>query len=112
MFSALNYFTEQDVLFIFERVFFALSKDKGREAKFYVGEIPNKAKLWDFANTVEYEKMYFDSLKAGKSAIGTWFIPEDLVKMAKYVGFSKANVIELPDWHINSHFRFDLLLMV
>ena len=42
--------------------------------------------------------MYFDSVKNGTPAIGTWFVKNDLVKLAEYAGFSKIEIVEQPSW--------------
>ena len=56
--------------------------------------------------------MYFDSIKKGTPKIGTWFIKDDLAKMASYTGFNQCKIIEQPDWLFNSNYRFDMKLEV
>lgn len=108
LYFALQHFTELEALLVMESVFGSLNKDSA--GIFYIGDIPDRNKLWEFANTNEYVRMYFDRLKQGNPAVGSWFLADDLVKMAKYVGFSTVEVIKQPDWQINSSWRFDLLL--
>jgi ubiquinone/menaquinone biosynthesis C-methylase UbiE len=105
LYFAIQYLSEKETIFLFETAHNIL-KNKG--GVFYIGDIPDREKLWDFANTKEYAKMYFDSVKIGTPAIGAWFLKNDLMKLAEYAGFSKCKIIEQPDWQINSKYRFDV----
>jgi len=109
LYFALQHFSERETVLLFEKAH-ALLKHTG--GMFYIGGIPDRLKLWDFANTREYEKIYFDEVKHETPSIGTWFIQEDLVRLADYAGFSSCERIALPGWQMNSHFRFDLKLQV
>ena len=104
LYFAIQYFSEKDVIFLFEKAYDLLEKG----GVFYIGDVPDREKLWDFANTVEYESMYFESVKSEEPAIGTWFIKNDLLKMGAWVGFSKTEIITQPEYQFNSNYRFDL----
>jgi len=106
LYFALQHFSERETIILFETVHNILKYG----GVFYIGDIPDKEKLWNFANTTEYEKVYFDSIKNGTPVIGTWFVKDDLKKLSKYAGFSKCEIIEQPDWQINSTHRFDMKL--
>jgi cyclopropane fatty-acyl-phospholipid synthase-like methyltransferase len=113
LYSALQYFSEPETIRLFEMARAALADAKGGAGGiFYIGDIPDRARLWHFANTPEYRRMYFDSVKNQRSAIGTWFLKEDLLHLAEYAGFHKAEIVEQPEWQINSRFRFDMRLEV
>jgi cyclopropane fatty-acyl-phospholipid synthase-like methyltransferase len=106
MYGALQYFSERESIGIFETIFRSLIKG----GAFLVGDIPDIDRLFDFYRKPEWVTAYFNSLKAGTPAVGTWFKREILVAMAKHVGFSDARILcQHPDL-INSHYRFDLLL--
>ena len=107
---AIQHFSEKEVICIFEKTHGILKNNGGGVV--YIGDIPDREKLWDFASTEEYVKMYFDSVKNGTPAIGTWFVKNDLVKLAEYAGFSKIEIVEQPSWQFNSNYRFDLKLEV
>jgi hypothetical protein len=77
----------------------------------YIGGIPDREKLWTFANTPEYEKAYIDSLKNGMPAIGTWYEKTFLRKTADWARFSRCEIIEQPSWQSDSRFRFDIKLI-
>ena len=105
-YAALQYFSEKEVIIIFEKVYDAL-KDGGI---FYIGDIPDQRKLWDFANTIEYENDYFYRLKTDQPAIGYWFDQEFLVKLARYTGFSSSKIIQQQKWQSDSRYRFDIII--
>lgn len=107
LYFAIQHFSEKETILLFETAYNILKNNGGI---FYIGDIPDRQKLWDFANTKEYAKMYFDSVKNDAPAIGTWFIKEELKKIADYAGFSKCEIIEQPNWQINSKYRFDMML--
>jgi cyclopropane fatty-acyl-phospholipid synthase-like methyltransferase len=107
LYFALQHFSEQESISFFEKVFSCLEQG----GVFYIGDIPDREKLWTFANTAEYEKIYFDNLKNNTPAIGTWFLKNDLLKLANYTGFSSAEIIMQPDYQINSKYRFDMKLI-
>ena len=109
LYFAIQHFSEKETVFLFETAYSIL---RNRGGVFYIGDIPDREKLWDFANTKEYVKMYFDSIKNETPAVGTFFIKDDLMKLAEYIGFSKWELIEQPDWQINSSYRFDMKLEV
>jgi ubiquinone/menaquinone biosynthesis C-methylase UbiE len=110
LYFAIQHFSERQTISLFETAHRILKDTAGERRIFYIGDIPDREKLWDFANTKEYAKMYFDSIKNETPAIGTWFIKNDLIKLADYAGFSKCEIIEQPSWQINSSYRFDMKL--
>ena len=110
LYFAMQYFSEKEAIFLFETAYSILKNTTG--GIFYIGDIPDRRKLWDFANKKEYARMYFDSIKIDTPAVGTWFIKDDLMELSEYAGFSKCEIIEQPSWQINSRYRFDMKLEV
>jgi ubiquinone/menaquinone biosynthesis C-methylase UbiE len=106
IYFALQHFSERDAIILFQKVYQTL-KNGG---KFYIGDIPDREKLWDFACNEKYVSMYFESIKKNTPAIGTWFLQNDMLKMSKWAGFKSAEIIIQPEYQINSRYRFDLLL--
>ncbi|MDR3258496.1 MAG: class I SAM-dependent methyltransferase [Fusobacteriaceae bacterium] len=104
--GSIQYFSEKEVLILLEKIYSNLKQ----EGVFYIGSIPDRLKLWNFASTKYYESLYFENLKKDTPAIGTWFVKDDLVKMSEYVGFSKIEIIDLPDWMHDARCRFDMKL--
>jgi ubiquinone/menaquinone biosynthesis C-methylase UbiE len=107
IYFSIQHFTEREAILLFEKMFKCLKPN----GIFYIGDVPDRVKLWQFANTDEYAKMYFESVKNEAPVIGTWFLQEDLLKMAHYAGFSHGEIIEQPVYQINSRYRFDLKLI-
>jgi ubiquinone/menaquinone biosynthesis C-methylase UbiE len=107
LYFALQYFSEKEAVLLFEKVYKCLKPD----GVFYIGDIPDRNKLWEFAYTDEYKKMYFDSIKTDTPAIGTWFLQSDLVEIARYAGFSQIEIINQPEWQFNHFWRFDIKLI-
>lgn len=106
MYGALQHFSDREAIGIFETTYQSLIKG----GSFLIGDIPDIDRLFVFYNKPEWVKAYFDSVRTNTPAIGTWFKKEVLVEMAKYVGFSHAEVATQHPDMINSHYRFDLLL--
>lgn len=104
---ALQHFTEQETLFIFKKIKKWLKKG----GKCYIGDIPDREKIWIFFNTEERENVYFDSLENNTPIIGNWFNKSVLEKLASYCGFSKSEIINQNEDMINTHYRFDILLI-
>jgi ubiquinone/menaquinone biosynthesis C-methylase UbiE len=106
IYFALQFFSERETIGIFEKIFQSLVQG----GTFLVGDILDIDRLFVYHNKPVWKKAYFDSVKNNAPAVGTWFKAEVLAEMAKYVGFSYAEIIgQRPDL-INSHYRFDLLL--
>jgi len=104
---ALQHFTEQETLFIFKKI----NKWLKKGGKCYIGDIPDRDKIWKFFNTEERENAYFNSLENDTPIIGNWFNKSVLGKLASYCGFSKSEIINQNEDMINAHYRFDILLI-
>lgn len=104
---ALQHFTLQESFVILNKLFDACKEG----AVLLIGDIPDIEKKYDFFNTNERKKAYFESLPTNTPIIGEWFLKADLLHMAKYVGFSSCSIIDQPEFCINSHYRFDLKLI-
>ncbi|MDR2510286.1 MAG: hypothetical protein LBC77_06545 [Spirochaetaceae bacterium] len=104
---SLQHFEESDAVCLFEKALSWLLPG----GVFYIGDIPDREKVWTFAITPEYEKSFFDLLKSGKPAIGTWYEKNFLRKAADWAHFSRCEIIEQPSWQINSGYRFDIKLI-
>lgn len=105
MYFALQHFSEREALLIFEKAYDCL--DDG--GQFFLGDIPDVNRKWQFVSTIEYEHMYFDSLKSDTPSIGSWFDPVFLEKLAAYTGFRSAAAFRQPENQINSRYRFDFI---
>jgi ubiquinone/menaquinone biosynthesis C-methylase UbiE len=106
MYAALQYFNEREVISIFDMIHQTLKYG----GLFLIGDIPDIDRLFVFYNTPKWVTAYFDSVKSNTPVVGTWFKKDILLNMAKYTGFTKAEIIDQHPDLINSHYRFDLLL--
>jgi ubiquinone/menaquinone biosynthesis C-methylase UbiE len=106
MYGALQYFSEREAIGLLESMHRTLSPG----GIWLVGDVPDIDRLFAFYRTPVWVAAYFDSVKAGTPAVGTWFKKEVLLAMAKYVGFRHAEVLDQHPSLINGHYRFDLRL--
>ena len=103
---AIQHFTEQEVIEIFTQVFNVLSEG----GVFYIGDIPDVSRRFDFFNNTERRSAFFKSVKDNSPIIGTWFHPHFLQYLGDYTGFSDVQVLSQPDNLIFSHYRFDIIM--
>lgn len=106
LYYALQYFNERETIGIFQSIYQSLRQG----GRFLIGDIPDIDRLFTFYNKPEWVCAYFNSVRNGTSAVGTWFKKEILMEMARYVGFRKAVLLTQHPDLINSHYRFDILL--
>lgn len=106
MYGALQYFTDRETIGIFETIYQSLMQG----GTFLIGDILDIDRLFVFHNKPEWVRAYFYSVRNNTPAVGTWFKKEILVELAKYIGFSNAEILSQHPDLINSHYRFDLLL--
>lgn len=106
IYAGLQYLSHQETICLFESVFRWLKSN----GLFYIGDIPDRERLWNFFNTEERERACFGSIKNDKPIIGTWFDSEWLVKLGKYADFKCTEIIPQPEDFPYSHFRFDAVL--
>lgn len=107
LYFALQHFTQKETIQLFKNMYNWIKK--GGIA--YIGDIPDITKLFVFHSKPEWKDAFFKSLENDKPIIGTWFTQEFLVNLAMYCGFKHVEVVEQPDYLINSHYRFDLKLI-
>lgn len=107
IYAGLQYLTLKETVCFFESIIKWLKKD----GLFLVGDIPNNNCLWEFSNTDERQAVYFDALKNEAPLIGTWFEPQWLKNLGKYVGFKKIDILAQPTQLPYAHYRFDALFL-
>lgn len=106
IYAGLQYFSYKEIVYFFDSVICWLKSN----GLFYIGDIPDRERLWDFFNTDERERAYFDSIKNDKPIIGTWFRSEWLVKLGTNTGFKHIKILQQPEGFPYSHYRFDMVL--
>lgn len=107
LYFALQHFTEKESLFLLKKIYDCLKPG----GICLIGDIPNIECKFNFFNTPEREKVYFDSVYNNLPIIGTWFDKKFMQKAGAFIGFGTSVVLDQPVYHINSHYRFDLKLI-
>lgn len=106
LYAGIQYLSEAEVAILMGRIF----KWVKPGGLMFVGDIPDRARIWSFYNTPEREKLYFDNQISGADMVGTWFDKSWLLKLANSLGFHDARIIEQPSEQINAHYRYDMIL--
>ncbi|MBU3822749.1 class I SAM-dependent methyltransferase [Flavobacteriaceae bacterium XHP0103] len=76
---------------------------------FFIGDIPDISKLWEFYNTKERQKIYFENLLSDASIVGNWYDSKWFEKLTRFIGFKECKTIVQDSKLIYSNFRFDFL---
>lgn len=105
-YAAVQYLTPAETIQLFERM--AVWLEPG--GILYVGDVPDRTRLWNFFNNDERHATYFRNVRNGEAIIGTWFEPEWLRNLGLYAGFSQVRIIEQPDHMIYHDFRYEAVL--
>ncbi len=104
MYASIQYLAESETVMLFR----ALSRWLRPSGLLFVGDVPDRDRLWSFYDTAERRSLYFTNLVADRDVVGTWYQGEWLRRLAADAGFAEAEVIPQPKELIYSHFRFDL----
>jgi len=104
IYAGLQYLSPGETINLFESVIRWLRGN----GLFFVGDIPDRAKLWDFFNTDDGRRAHFDATKRGKPLVGTWFESDWLTRLGEWVGFDESEILEQPNSLPYSHYRFDM----
>ncbi len=106
IYAGIQYLSPKETIYFFESVIKWLRDD----GVFFIGDVPDQSRLWDFSNSPERQAAYFKSLKNDAPWIGTWFEPQWLTNLGKYTGFEKVDILAQPAHLPYSHYRFDMIL--
>lgn len=106
IYAGLQYLSYKETIYLFESVVRWLKND----GLFYIGDIPDRERRWNFFNTDERERAYFDSIKNEKPIVGTWFESEWLVKLGRYTSFKDVEILQQSKGLPYAHYRFGIVL--
>jgi ubiquinone/menaquinone biosynthesis C-methylase UbiE len=106
IYFAMQYFTEGEAVVLLKSIHRWLKPG----GLLYIGDVPDADKIFDYFNTAERQNNYFESLVNNKPILGVWFKKLFFEKAALYAGFKGCVIIEQPDYQLNSHYRYDVLL--
>lgn len=105
IYAGLQYLSPGETIHLFESTVRWLREG----GLFLVGDIPDRAKLWQFFDTTDGMRAHFEATKKDKPLIGTWFESEWLARLGEWVGFNKMEIFQQPDNLPFSHYRFDMI---
>jgi cyclopropane fatty-acyl-phospholipid synthase-like methyltransferase len=107
IYAGIQYLTLAEATNLVEKVFQWLKPG----GYFYLGDIPNYKKLWEFYNSSERKAIYFQNIKEKKSIVGTWFEPNFFKYLSEFVGFKKSFYLPQHPDLIYSNYRYDYKLI-
>lgn len=101
---ALQHFTEKECIHLIEK-YDSLLENGGI---FFIGDIPNRQKLWDYTLEPSHKKDYIQRIRNGNPLIGNWY-DCNFFEACNYVyDHLRFEVLQQPSYQINSHYRFDV----
>ena len=74
-----------------------------------IGDIPDRAKLWDYFNNETRRAAYFDGLEQRRPIIGSWLDADWLKQLCLDSGFAAVDVVPQHEELIYADFRYDIL---
>ena len=105
IYYAIQHFDERDAVRLIEKAI-KLLKPEGR---LLIGDVPDARKLWQYLNKPEYRKDYIQRILEYRPMIGTWFDREFFEAIGDYLRDVDAQILQQPEFLINSNVRFDVL---
>jgi cyclopropane fatty-acyl-phospholipid synthase-like methyltransferase len=106
IYAGLQYLSYKETIQLFKNV----KRWLKRKGIFFIGDIPDIKRRWNFFNSAEREKIYFDAIRNDKPIIGTWFDSSWLVKLGSYADFKDIEILRQPRSFPYAHYRFDAIL--
>ena len=105
IYAGIQYLSEREVVLLFQNMLRWLRP----EGLLFIGDVPDRARLWAFYDTPQRRSQYFDNYAKDQDVVGTWFDPLWLRYLAESIGFRNAETIPQPAGQIYAHFRFDMM---
>lgn len=104
-YAGIQYIDESDIVTMIRRIR-SWMKPGGM---FMIGDIPDRAKLWDYFDDDVRRAAYFDGLAERKPIIGSWLHAEWLEGLCLASGFVSAQAVPQHEQLIYADFRYDLI---
>ena len=104
LYAGIQYLTEGEVVQLFRKIFRWLRPG----GLIFIGDIPDRSRIWDFYNSPERRTLYFENQVINEDVVGTWFDVSWLLNLAESTGFQGAEEIRQSPDLIYAHFRFDM----
>lgn len=106
IYFAIQHFNERETIALFQSVYKWLKPN----GMFYIGDIPDQNRIWNFFHSDKFKSDYFKSIEQSNPILGHWFSKEFITHLGEYIGFKQIEVIPQEEFMINNYYRFDVLL--
>jgi SAM-dependent methyltransferase len=104
-YAGIQYIDESDIVTMVRRIRGWMKPG----AILMIGDIPDRAKLWDYFNDDTRLAAYFDGLEERKPIIGSWLDAVWLERLCIASGFASAEAVPQNKELIYADFRYDLI---
>ena len=78
----------------------------------FIGDIPDRSKMWGYFNSLERQQAYFDSIENHRPIIGTWLDYKWMENVTLACNFTTATAVAQDEKLIYADFRYDLKAQV
>lgn len=106
LYFAAQHFDESDLLKLIRRMIYT-TKPGGT---ILIGDVPNESEKWNYIQKPEHKYDYFNRLLEGVPMIGNWYSKDWFLALQYYLPNIEVEVMEQPDFMINSNWRFDVII--
>lgn len=106
IYFSLQHFNERESFLLIKKCIDSISS----KGKIFIGDVPDLEKKWKYINKDDYHKDYFERLVNYMPKIGNWFQKEYFLAMNSCFEEASFQILEQPDYQINSDYRFDVLI--
>lgn len=104
-YAGIQYLSEPDIILMLRDI----RKWMDSDGLLFIGDIPDRMRMWNYFNNDNRVNAYADSLVEGKPIIGTWLDRKWLLNIISASGFSKVDIVEQDKNLIYSDFRYDCI---
>ena len=104
MYEGLQHFNQD----MFSSLLLKLKSLRGVD-EFFIGSVPNKAKLWDYYDTEEKKLFYLRRENENKPHMGKWWEQEEIHNVATDHGYRVTFIDQNPELY-TAYYRFNCLL--
>lgn len=104
-YAGVQYIDEADIVLMLEKIRFWLQPG----GILFIGDIPDREKLWLYFNNVDRIKSYFKAVASRRPIIGTWIERGWIERLCEANGFDLACAADQDKKLIYSDFRFDVI---
>ena len=106
IYAAIQYFDDAEIAKLLQN-FYRWLRPGGTV---FIGDIPDRERLWTYFYNEEGERRYFDGVASGQPLIGNWIDQQWLSKLASYCGFGHSQYQAQDARLIYADFRYDFIL--